>query len=619
MSTFAAYAFLDGSLAPPGLTEQLGQETSPTPADVVGTWEDRRDGLAVGLAAAGRKTGGTAHDAEAGCALAGSIRLDSPGDLRRRLGSPPEAGDAALVLAAYLAWGPACVEQLDGDFAFVVWDSRVRELFGARDRFGVRPFYYATRGGRVAVGSRPRPVLSALGLSRRPDPWRVAELVTETFVDTGRSYFEDVRRLPAGDVLRASASGVHSRAYWRPDRDRQTLDLSPEAAAEAFRDRFDEAVRRRLPAPGEIGAALSGGLDSSSIVVTARALWGSTAPPLPTFTAVYPDFPAADERPFSLAVEAGGGVVPHPVRPDAEHPVAELDAAALGVDEPLYLPTWSMEHATLRAVRDTGLSVYLAGHGGDHVLSTGAEGYFPDLFRSGRWRRLWQEVRALAPEGEAGALVWDLVLKDVIRHALPRPVREARRLPAPAVLRRDVARDLQFSDQVADLTAPLRTAVDRHAAFLYHPPTHDGLERMTHVSGGLGVELRTPFWDRHLVDLCFSVPRDALYRDGVGRRLLRDAMAGRLPEAIRTRRSKASFDPLLNVTLRRYAWDHVQEMVAAPGGMEDWVDLPTVRAAYDRFASVSESDLPSLRSSDSRLLLRVLTLWLWLQRSQPPR
>ena len=612
-----AYAFFHGPAPPPGLAGRAVRAgLAPGPLADAGTeaLEFVSGGAAVGVAGSARDSAVWVRDPTSQAVLVGSIRLDDPGALRRALGARADAGDAALVLRAYLAWGDRCAERLGGDFAFAVWDAPARRLFAARDRFGVRPLYYAAARGRVAVAARPGPVLGALGMDRTPDAWRVAELVTGRTLDPTRSFFDGVGRLPAGDLLLANDDGAAARPYWRPDRGRSDSPLSPAQAADAFRSAFDDAVRQRLPDDGRVGAALSGGLDSSSIVATAREL-REGSPPLPTFTAAFPGLDGADERPYSLAVEQAGGVVSHVVFPAENHPVAEWEADALGVDEPLYLPTWPMERATLAAVRDAGLGVYLVGHGGDHVLSAGPEGTFPDLLRAGRWGRLWREARALGPRRQAGQLVWELAAKDVLRHAvrpaLPARVRDGRR-PPPALIAPDLARQLRFADQAEALAPPLRTAVDRHAAFLHHPPTHEGLERMAHVSAAFGVELRLPFWDRALVDLCFRVRRDALYRDGVGRRLLREGLAGRLPDAVRSRRSKATFDPLLNGALRRHALGGIREMVAAPGGLGDWVDLPALGSALSRFST--GVDRREAGSSDAQILLRAFTLWQWLHR-----
>ncbi len=622
------YAFFHGPPVPPGLAGRamraglppapLGVGPGCAPPCVAVDFAD--DGTEVGLAAEAPTA--FVRDPRSRTALAGSVRLYDPHGLGRALGAPPGTGDADLILQAYLAWGPECAERLDGDFAFALWDGRTRRLFAARDRFGVRPLYYAALGGRVAVASRPGPVLAALEIPRRPDPWRVAELVTGKAVDPARSFFADVWRLPAGDILLADADSVVARPYWRPDRNREDSAHSPAEAAEAFLSLFERSVRRRLPPPGPdgaicAGADLSGGLDSSSVVAVARDLSGG-APPLPTFTAAFPGLDGADERPYSLAVERTGGVEPHLVFPVSGDPVAEREAAALGVDEPLYLPTWSMERAKLIAIRDAGLCVHLLGHGGDHVLSTWPEGVFPDLLRAGRWGRLWHEALALAPPAGAARLIWDLAVKDAARSAfrpaLPPWVRAHRR-PDPPFLLPDLSRDLRFAERSADLAPPLRTAVDRHAVFLHHAPTHEGLERMAQVSVAFGVEIRCPFWDRALVDLCFGVRRDLLYRDGVGRRLLRDAMTGRLPDAVRSRQSKATFDPLLNRALRSHAMDDLEEMTKDPGELSEWVDLPALQAAYDRFSAETAAEAGS---SDAQILLRALTLQLWLRRIGGP-
>ena len=546
-----------------------------------------------------------------GVGVAADARLDEPEALRRQLGAPPSASGAELIRAAYLRWGQDCVHRLDGDFAFVVFDARDRSVFGARDRFGVRPFVYAVAPDRLWVGSQARLLLAA-GVDRRPDPWRMAEIVAGTFVDPEATAFQAIRRLPAGDTLVWEDGTLRTQPYWRPDPDLPVLRASLPETAERFRDAFDASVARRTAIDPSLGAYLSGGLDSSSVVATAHALLDR---PFPLFTAVYPGLDRADERTFADLVADHVGLATRYIEPLGRSPVAEHDAEALGADEPLYMATWPMEKALLDAAREDGVRVILSGHGGDHVLHASPLGVFGDWLRTGRWRRLAREasVGAASWRETAGA-VWQNGLKDLIRQRQPPALRDARRRPVTALLSPDLAEQVRFRDRLASFEVRLPTARHRLAEFVHHPLTHLGLERMATITEAMGLSFQMPYWDRALVDLCLSVPRDHLLRDGMERVLLREAMSGRLPEATRTRRTKATFDPLLNVTLRRHAGEEIAAMLDAPGRLVDWYDVGELRNVAARYLGAPDASLALSRSGDAQTLLRALTVWHWDRR-----
>ena len=607
MAVFAG-SFSRSSPHPPQASSLLRQLVRPPGAQASG-WE-AADGRAS-LAGSTLLPESTVSGRD-GVAVAADARLDDPDDLRRQLDAPPSASGAELIRAAYLRWGRDCVHRLDGDFAFVVFDARDQSVFGARDRFGIRPFAYAVEADRLYAGSQTRLMLAA-GVDREPDAWRMAEFVTGEFVDPKVTAFQPVRRLPAGDVLIWTREGLRTEPYWRPSPDRPVLRESLGETAQRFRDVFDASVARRTALDPALGAYLSGGLDSSSVVATAHV---RLARPLPLFTAVYPGLDRADERAYADLVADHVGLATQHIEPLGRSPVAEHDADALGIDEPFYIATWPMEKALLDAARERGVRVILSGHGGDHVLHASPLGVYGDWLRTGRWRRLAREASFGATSWRgAVAEVWRSGLKDLIRQRQPSAVREARRNRAPALLHPGLAEETRFHDRLASFDGRVPTARHRLAGFVHHPLTHLGLESMTSVTEGMGISLQTPYWDRALVDLCLTVPRDHLLRDGVERVLLREAMTGRLPEATRTRRTKATFDPLLNVTLRRHAGVEIAAMLDAPGRLADWYDLPELRNVAARYASVPDASLATGRSGDAQVLLRALTVWHWSQRT----
>lgn len=186
--------------------------------------------------------------------------------------------DTETVLKAYAMWGESCVERFNGMFAFAIWDRPQQRLFLARDRFGVKPLYYAAIGDSFVFGSEIKGMLPHPALSRRVCSGALDEYFTFQNVLTDRTLFDGVHLLPAGHLLsidlRAASSGdlgrrITRRCYWDYQIPREPLDITLEEAAAETQRLFIRAVERQLMSDVPIGAYLSGGMDSGSIVAVA--------------------------------------------------------------------------------------------------------------------------------------------------------------------------------------------------------------------------------------------------------------------------------------------------------------------------------------------------------------
>jgi asparagine synthase (glutamine-hydrolysing) len=186
--------------------------------------------------------------------------------------------DTEVVLHAYEEWGPDCLDRFNGMFAFAIWDTRRRRLFLARDRFGIKPLYYAVYDGRFVFASEIKAILQT-GLPRRVSPGALVEYFTFQNVFSDRTLFEGVRLLPPGHSMTASEDGVESKRFWdlEPDPDEGVNEAE---WAERIRGVFEESVTRQLISDVPVGSYLSGGMDSGSIVAVAS----KHVPRLMTFT-----------------------------------------------------------------------------------------------------------------------------------------------------------------------------------------------------------------------------------------------------------------------------------------------------------------------------------------------
>jgi len=210
------------------------------------------------------------------------------------------ATDTEVILAAYEEWGDGCVERFNGMWAIAIWDGRKRRLFCSRDRFGVKPFYYRLDGDRFAFASEPRAFRADPETRLEPNGPVVRDYLEQAYLDhTDETFFVGIRRLPPAHSLVFDDSGLRLARYWSLE----PQDPPAADAADAVRELFMDSVRLRLRSDVPVGTCLSGGIDSSSIVVSVDRLLRdehenalAVGERQRTFTVFFED-PGFDERP----------------------------------------------------------------------------------------------------------------------------------------------------------------------------------------------------------------------------------------------------------------------------------------------------------------------------------
>jgi asparagine synthase (glutamine-hydrolysing) len=273
--------------------------------------------------------------------------------------------DSEIALHLYEDFGTQCLHRLRGEFAFVVWDQTSRTLFAARDRFGIKPLFYASYRGTLYLASEIKALFEA-GVPARWDPVSVYNAFDHGG-QQARTLFEGVFQVPPGHFLLATDSHLQLVKYWDFDYPRHCGDgptRSDEDYAAEFREVFEEAVRIRLRADVPVGCYLSGGLDSCSVLGLAAR---HHAEPIRAFTLCF-DHVAYDEEPQAreMAAKVGAQFIPIPIRQDD---LADHFADAVAQSEALCNNAHGVAKYLLsRAVRDAGYKVVLTGEGSDEIL-----------------------------------------------------------------------------------------------------------------------------------------------------------------------------------------------------------------------------------------------------------
>jgi asparagine synthase (glutamine-hydrolysing) len=593
-------------------------------------------------------------------------RIDNRQELVDTLGlrkSAEEIPDVEVILAAYRAWGSSTPNHLLGDFAFAIWDRERRALFCARDPFGARPFCYHCSDRVFVFASEVKALFRLPEVPRDLDEVQVAFFLDNFIDDPERTFYRNIRRLPAAHLLEVSADGVRLERYWRPDAGREVRYPSSEQYAEAFREIFLRAVDDRLRDAVPAAAALSGGLDSSSIVCSARRLLPNDQS-VHAFSAVFPGLPeegrqSNDESEYIDAVADMSGIALHKVRADLLTPLADSDRLLRDLDHPPLGFNLYMNVALYGAAQREGVRVFLDGTDGDSVVSNGYE-RFIDLANENRWATAIEEVEALtarcesprswfprhlvypqlarlARSGKWGSWLrgWNALanglgrsrMRLLLRYGIGPfvPQRIARLygdggttdVPRP-LMREEFAQRTQVWERersLAPTTGQAESAREDHARVLSLPRYQYGLELLDATAAGFGIEVRYPFFDRRLVEFCIAIPPEQKLDDGWNRLILRRGMEGILPPAVQWRVHKGNLGFNFVTGMREIEAPKLEgTLFGDPSVLEDFVDMDVLRSTYRRFLA---PELPPEVGEDAILLYKATVLARWLRDHGP--
>ena len=500
------------------------------------------------------------------------------------------ATDTETILRLYQESGADCLARLRGMFAFAIWDAVEQTLFLARDRLGKKPLYYWSGPDAFLFASEAKAILCDPAITPRPDPLALDHVVTYGYVPPDGSAFEGFRKVPPAHYLELRGRDAALRRYWQllyePKR-----DLRADEAVEELTPLLEQAVTRRLIADVPIGAMLSGGIDSSSVVALMRR---RASGPLRTFSVGFEseDF---NELPYARAVAAQFETDHRDIVVGPAH-VDLIPRLVWHYNEPFAdssaLPTFALSRLTRESV-----TVALSGDGGDEVFL----GYprYRRLHLTRALDRLPRRIRRAAPAamaalpGSAASSIGHRVRQQSEDVALDRWDRYGRwmsyfdpgqrsALYAPEFAARvaagRTADRLRTTLEASSATDPAEAAADADVQ-LYLP--EDLLVKMDIASMAHSLEVRSPLLDQDVVEFAARLPRSLKLRGLTLKYLLRRAMADVLPDAV-LRRKKMGFGVPMAGWFRREWRDLVHDtLFSAPATGRGYFAPADVRRYVD--------------------------------------
>ena len=559
------------------------------------------------------------------CGIVADARLFNRDDLLKRLGEVAwfqgEPGDGAILLALYERWGVDFLDQVDGDFAFAIWDRKRACLFAASDPFGVKPFFYRWEPDRFIFASEPKQILLLPDVSVEADDLLVGEYLFNKFEEPARTFFKHIGRLTPAHYLIATSQGVVQTRWWNPGPDREIHYSNPQEYFDQFRHLFVSAVAKRLQTDYPVGAHLSGGFDSSSIVAMAADLYqrgvnGQLPNHLPRFetiSAIYGDLPC-DESEYITAVTKQVPFRSHTFTPASDTLLEGLAEELWRIDSPLGNIQRGFYDGCLKILADIQARTLLDGEGGDELTF---ESYvLRDLAQRRRFLRLIQETR-LVSKTSWSSFAW--LLYDALLTIVPDSARQLyRKLRKPVSWQPPPWANPEFVDFFFQAPESSVTPAPRYNSYTQELVYQNFTDPMFHwVMAGIeirasyhGYEARHPYCDRPLVEFVLGIPFEQRLSGGQWRLLQRRSLAGQLPDKILTRATKARFDDFIQKVLTDNKSSLEQIFFSSePWRSQAYISQKEAQLLYQEFYT-QEDTSPFFTGKP---LWRILFLELWLR------
>jgi len=562
MSGIAGIIHFDGKPVEPGLIEKMTSAMAHRGPDGIHHWV--KGSVALGQCML-RTTPESLEETQPltnedeSLVLVMDGRVDNWEELRRELLARGAVlrnrSDAELVLRAYETWGDEAADRIVGDFAFALRDERRQTLFCGRDVMGVRPLYFYCGDQFILVASEMHALFQDSRIPREPNLGMVAEYLAAQVVSRGETLFKGIQRLEPGHRLTARAGTVVTAPYWRPDFGWILHYRSEDDYVDHLIELMKCAIASRLRSTGPVGVRMSGGVDSTTVFGLARSMIaaGEVDVATETFSTVFPG-EDCDESHYIQSMDALWGATANLVERWIAPPEHYSAHARFYLDCP-DSPNGAMNTPLKDRVTDNGIRVLLTGAGGDEWF-WGRDRLIADLIKGLRFMAasglIWRDKGTLRQKTAT-------LLRSGLMPLLPAGIdARLRRLRKRRLLFPWVTQELLRSSSLEDRIAASNAGGARFASFdqeaVYRTGTNGWMAVNAEIedltSARHGIEQRHPLWDRRIIEFALAIPGMLRWRPPYHKYILRQAARGFLPEALRLRQDKTSFDSIFPAAIK---------------------------------------------------------------------
>ncbi len=512
--------------------------------------------------------------------------------------------DTEVLLYSYVHWGKDCLQKINGMFAFTIWDGNRKELFCARDRFGIKPFYYHFNGSMFIFASEAKAIFES-GIPRTAvNRNTLYNYLTNGYKAAGKeSFFEGINSLKAAHSLTVTKEGINESRYWTIyERKNYGTDKSGDITVELY-ERLTKSVRLHLRSDVEIAFCLSGGLDSTTLAGLSCEISGG-AKTYRTYSSCFEDS-KYDERFYINKFVEGRNVSPKFVFPQPAGFINDYESIIRHQEEPYGGFSIYAQWELMKSISADGVKVVLDGQGGDEVFggySSFAVPHLSNLLMSFNIKDFFREYKSVKKKTEISDLP-KKILMNLLEYYSPgfQSALHGRLAKKPAWINGDVTRLYNIPDTRYSNTFKQHTAKEINFLRL-----GELLHNEDRNSMAFSIESRVPFLDHELVEFVFNTDDILKYEAGRTKKLLRNAVSGLLPAEITERKDKMGFvTPGENVWLKKDIKPWVLE----------YINSEPLRSKPIWNFDITDGNIYNVleKTGNPRLLWRVLNTEMWLR------
>ncbi len=479
--------------------------------------------------------------------------------------------DSEVIIHLYEEKREKCLEDLNGMFAFVIWDEKQKKLFAARDRIGIKPFYYYFKDGIFLFGSEIKAILKNPLVKREPDLEGISHYLTFASTPAPFTLFKDIKKLPAAHYLTLDNVGhLETKRYWSSIQNTEyripDAENKEEFYIQKIRSLLEDSIQKQMVSDVPFGCFLSGGIDSSTNAVLMSKAMGK---PVETFSISYKDYPEFDEFKYSRKINELIKAKSHEARVGPEEFLDWIDKMADYSDDPNGDWVCFPVHYLAKMFKEDGVKMGQVGEGSDELFN----GYDRDLVYFKFWKKFWRYLEKLP---KFIKIIPYAISKLLPKHTATFPKELLRRLSYNKHLFYGGANAFTSYDKQFLLSASFKKQIpydisDKVVEDIYQEIQNtesriqntrlDFLQQSLYLELNLrlpelllmrvdkmtsmnSIEARVPYLDHRLVELAFSIPQELKLKNNTTKYILKKAVEGIIPEEIIYRKKKGFGAPV---------------------------------------------------------------------------
>lgn len=590
MSAITGIFYRKGKKVDPQLIQKMNDKLSHRGPDGSHTWVEDNVGLGHQML---HTTPESLHERlpfiEEDLVITADARIDNREELAKKLdiADVETVSDSYFILKAYEKWGEDCPDKLLGDFAFAIWDRKKEILFCARDHMGVKPFYYYVDEEMFVFGTEIKALFEVGGVPRKLNEVSVAYYLLREISDIDDTFFYDIKNLKAAHQFLIGKNDCKMKNYWMLDPDLEIKMDSDEDYALAFREIFEEAIRCRLRSHKNIGFELSGGLDSSSIVCTAYNILKDekeNTDSLETFSSVYNETKECDERYYIKKVLNKCNTNYNFTNGDEISPLRDIENVLWHQDQPFFSPHLTNQIENYKKMNKKDIRILFSGEGGDQVVSHG-NNYLKDLAFEFKWKRFFRELEGISKNrGESKAKIIKAV---IIYPHIPNSMKKIIRLFLNKKrfnfeLNDNFLKRLKLEKDNSNID--FLSSKEYHYFMINYPLIKTVFGILDRSTSPFNINIVYPFFDKRLVEFCYSLPSEMKLKSGWPRYVLRIAMENIMPPEIQWRSGKANLNVSFKRNLMLFEKNTIMKMINEDSNLiKDYINIKYLKNILEEY------------------------------------